>query len=77
MKPRIGTAVFLAVAVTLPAAADENHGPAQGMGGDMAEHMQQMMAPGLTLSGMGAAEGRRLFADQGRVVCHSISSVGG
>lgn len=36
-----------------------------------------MMAEGLIMPRMDAAEGRRLFADKGCVVCHSINGVGG
>ena len=36
-----------------------------------------MMASGLILPEMNAQEGRRLFAETGCVVCHSINGVGG
>lgn len=36
-----------------------------------------MMATGLIMPEMNAAEGRRLFASTGCVVCHSINGVGG
>lgn len=36
-----------------------------------------MMATGLTLPEMNTREGRRLFAEAGCVVCHSIDGVGG
>lgn len=38
---------------------------------------QSMMATGLILPKMDAAEGRNLFASKGCVVCHSINGVGG
>ena len=37
----------------------------------------EMMASGLTMPEMDAAECRRLFAEKGCVVCHSINGVGG
>jgi len=37
----------------------------------------EMMASGLMMPEMNAAEGRRLFAEKGCVVCHSINGVGG
>ncbi len=39
-------------------------------------HME-MMASGLMMPEMNAAKGRRLFAEKGCVVCHSINGVGG
>ncbi|MBA5775528.1 c-type cytochrome [Stappia sp. F7233] len=39
--------------------------------------MTEMMAPGLTMPRMDAAEGRRLFASKGCVVCHSVNGIGG
>ena len=36
-----------------------------------------MIAPGLTMPSMNAANGRKLFASKGCVVCHAINGVGG
>jgi len=37
----------------------------------------EMMASGLMMPEMNAVEGRRLFAEKGCVVCHSVNGVGG
>lgn len=57
------------VAMALPAAAQEQ---SSEMGMD-----NGMMAEGLVMPLMDAAEGRKLFAAKGCVVCHSINGVGG
>lgn len=36
-----------------------------------------MMSPGMTMPGMDAARGRKLFASKGCVVCHAVNGIGG
>lgn len=57
------------VAVAMPALAQQ-HGSGTVM-------KDGMMAEGLTLPKMDAAEGRKLFAEKGCVVCHAVNGVGG
>ena len=59
------TAAFAMLGV-LPASA-ENHG----------QNTQSLLSSGLVIPQMDAAEGRKLFASTGCVVCHSINGVGG
>jgi mono/diheme cytochrome c family protein len=60
----------LAIAVLVAALA----GPSLA---DSHNAQMDMMATGLMMPEMNAAEGRRLFAERGCVVCHSINGVGG
>lgn len=62
-------------ALAAPAAAQTDGGGAGGMA--MPEGTQGMMSPGLVIPRMDAAEGARLFASKGCVVCHSVNGVGG
>lgn len=50
-----------------------------GQGGAMQGQMGQgmMMGPGMMMPAMNSAHGRRLFAEKGCVVCHSINGIGG
>lgn len=66
MKP-ITTLLLTAIAlvIALPASADDQR------------DKMPMMSSGLILPRMDAAEGRKLFASKGCVVCHSINGVGG
>lgn len=73
--------------------ADQKHGqPPPQAGGDAGSQAQKdapapvphprtmhegMIAPGLLMPSMNAANGRKLFATKGCVVCHSINGVGG
>lgn len=81
-------AVAGAASLTLasPAFADSGHGGAAAPDGSAgapapAAHPttthEGMMAPGLTIPSMDAANGRALFASKGCVVCHSVNGVGG
>lgn len=55
------------------AAKPDNHGTQM-----MGDHMQGMMGEGmLALPQMDPARGRKLFAEKGCVVCHSINGIGG
>ena len=44
-------------------------------GGEMMQ--QHMMSPGMMMPSMDAANGRKLFASKGCVVCHSVNGIGG
>ncbi|MDA3858544.1 MAG: c-type cytochrome [Roseovarius sp.] len=57
------------VTVALPVGAQQQ-GSGMGMNNGM-------MAEGLMMPQMDAAKGRKLFAEKGCVVCHSINGVGG
>ncbi len=52
---------------------------AQESGGTQDSQMMQqpMMSPGMTMPGMDAANGRKLFAAKGCVVCHAVNGIGG
>jgi cytochrome c len=56
----------LGLAVAAPLGAAEHGGAPAGR-----------LGPGLTLPSMDPAEGRRLFAAKGCVVCHAVNGVGG
>lgn len=65
MKPIFAAAAALMICVPLLAGATEDGtGPA-------------LLAPGLILPEIDAERGRRLFAEKGCVVCHSINGLGG
>ncbi|HXV24473.1 MAG TPA: c-type cytochrome [Alphaproteobacteria bacterium] len=71
----IAVALGAALALPAPLAAQES---GTGMGGMQGEQMpHQMMSPGLMMPVMNAANGRRLFAAKGCVVCHSVNGIGG
>jgi len=70
---RAGLVMFLA-AVAWPSwlAAQESGSSGGSMG-----MQQHMMSPGLMMPVMDAANGRKLFASKGCVVCHAVNGIGG
>lgn len=68
------TIVGGAVAALHPVAAQEPGGSTTTQGGATAP---PMMSPGITMPSMDAANGRRLFAAKGCVVCHAVNGIGG
>lgn len=80
---KLGAAITCAfLGLLLPLAAQESgtpHGSTMMQGstmmGDQGPH--QMMSPGLMMPAMNPANGRKLFAAKGCVVCHSVNGVGG
>ena len=61
-------ALILTGAAPIPAGAQQQTQPGDNM---------PMMSKGIILPQMDAAEGRRLFAAKGCVVCHSVNGIGG
>ncbi|RWB96378.1 MAG: c-type cytochrome [Mesorhizobium sp.] len=51
--------------------------PGQMGQGMMQGQTGQMMGPGMIMPAMNSAHGRRLFAEKGCAVCHSINGIGG
>lgn len=63
-----------ALAASHPVAAQESGGSTMTQGGATA---QPMMSPGMMMPSMDAANGRKLFAAKGCVVCHAVNGIGG
>lgn len=76
MRGRIAAAA-LALLVLAGSAAAQSDGESGMAGMAMPEGSRGMMTLGLVIPRMDAAEGRRLFAAKGCVVCHSVNGVGG
>ncbi|WP_292668570.1 c-type cytochrome [Mesorhizobium sp.] len=78
IRAKLGAAAtFAFFGLVSPLAAQESGAP-QGstmMQGDHGPHL--MMSPGLMMPVMNPANGRKLFAAKGCVVCHSVNGVGG
>jgi len=75
---KLGAAIACGtLALLSPLAAQESgapSGPTMMQGGQMPH---QMMSPGLMIPVMDPANGRKLFAAKGCVVCHSVNGIGG
>ncbi len=75
---KLGAAItFGTLALSPPLATQESgapSGPTMMQGGQM---LHQMMSPGLMMPVMDPANGRKLFAAKGCVVCHSVNGIGG
>src|SRR5215475_3927669 len=70
--------LLLGTVLPTPLSAQESQpgsGSAMMQGGQMAQPM--MMSPGMMMPSMNAANGRKLFAAKGCVVCHSVNGIGG
>jgi cytochrome c len=65
-------AALLLVLVVLPASLSAQESQMQS--GTMG---QPMMSPGMIMPSMNAANGRKLFAAKGCVVCHAVNGIGG
>ena len=76
-----GIALGLALAaLPLSVSAQDTTSPGSTMmqGGTTTEPlMPMMMSPGMMMPSMDAANGRKLFAAKGCVVCHAVNGVGG
>ena len=73
----VAAVTFGALALSLPLAAQESgapSGPNMMQGGQMPPHM---MGPDLMMPAMDPAQGRKLFAAKGCVVCHAVNGIGG
>ena len=70
-------AVGLWLAAVAPPAFAQEAGAGTGMmqGGKPMQPM--MMSPGMMMPSMDPARGRKLFAEKGCVVCHSVNGIGG
>src|SRR5262245_6319183 len=72
------TAILAALVWPCPVDAQESpssSGSSQMQGGQMMQ--QHMMSQSLMMPSMNAANGRKLFASKGCVVCHSVNGIGG
>ena len=71
--------VALALFTALPPLSAQESQPSSGshmmQGGTTAQPM--MMSPGMMMPSMDAANGRKLFAAKGCVVCHAVNGIGG
>jgi mono/diheme cytochrome c family protein len=67
------------VATSWPILAQNSGTTSGGMmqGGQMVQGGQMMMSPGLIMPAMNPANGRKLYASKGCVICHSVNGVGG
>lgn len=78
MKTLTATLLVAGLAV-LPLATQQaqasSHDAMSGESGSMMG--AGMMAPGLDMPQMNSAQGRKLFASKGCVVCHSVNGIGG
>ena len=67
---------LVALPLSLPAQeSGTGAGSSMMQGGQTAQPM--MMSPGMMMPSMDAANGRKLFAAKGCVVCHSVNGIGG
>jgi mono/diheme cytochrome c family protein len=75
----LGQLLLVGVVALLVFVGEEAQATSHGGTGGSAQGMMEssMMATGLEMPQMNAAEGRRLFASKGCVVCHSVNGVGG
>ncbi|MGT2467640.1 c-type cytochrome (plasmid) [Mesorhizobium atlanticum] len=77
-KLRVATIGVFLLLSPLAAVAQESGAPSGSTTMMQGDHMQhQMMSPGLIVPAMHPANGRKLFAAKGCVVCHSVNGVGG
>lgn len=79
LRTTVRTAIVLGAAfVALPmpiAAQDAETGSGTTQGGQMTQPMT--MSPGMLMPSMDSANGRKLFAAKGCVICHAVNGVGG
>jgi len=69
----IGPMAILAAALWPQPLAAQDSGATQGSG----TMQNMMMSPGMMMPSMDAANGRKLFAAKGCVVCHAVNGIGG
>jgi len=84
MNPRLRTVAYASVKLSLALVAlplslsaqesGSNNNSSMMQGG---QTMQPMMSPGMMMPSMDAANGRKLFAAKGCVVCHAVNGIGG
>lgn len=68
--------IVVLAAVTWPQPVEaQDSGSGGTQGGQMMQ--QHMMSPGMMMPSMDAANGRKLFASKGCVVCHAVNGIGG
>lgn len=67
-----GAALLLLIAAPAPLSAQQSQ---TGSGSNMMQG--GMMSPGMMMPSMNAANGRKLFAAKGCVVCHAVNGIGG
>jgi len=80
IKRNVGISVIALILLGGTALADAGHAAKPNDHGSqmMGNHMQGMMGEGmLALPQMDPARGRKVFAEKGCVVCHSINRIGG
>ncbi|MGH8630355.1 MAG: c-type cytochrome, partial [Burkholderiales bacterium] len=74
-----GAALLLVLAALPVSVSGQESQPSSGSnmmpGGTTAQPM--MMSPGMMMPSMDAANGRKLFAAKGCVVCHAVNGIGG
>ena len=70
--------MLAATAWPLRIEAQESGSQSGSQGMQVDEVMRQhMLSPGIVMPGMDAANGRKLFASKGCVVCHAVNGIGG
>src|SRR5215472_6846946 len=73
-----GAALLLIVAAPVSLSAQQ---PPSGSGSNMMQGgttaQPMMMSPGMMMPSMNSANGRKLFAAKGCVVCHAVNGIGG
>ena len=84
MNPRLRTVAYASVKLSLALVAlplslsaqesGSNNNSSMMQGG---QTMQPMMSPGMMMPSMDAANGRKLFAAKGCVVCHAVNGICG
>jgi cytochrome c len=70
-----GSLLGVALVATPWATMAQNSGTTSGSG--IMQGGKMMMSPGLMIPSMDPANGRKLFASKGCVVCHSVNGIGG
>jgi mono/diheme cytochrome c family protein len=69
--------LLLGAALPAPLSAQESQAGSGATGMQGGQMPQMMMSPGMMMPSMDAANGRKLFAAKGCVVCHAVNGIGG